>query len=520
MPGTSYSRYDVVVVGGGHNALTAAAYLARAGLSVLVLERLGWAGGAAVNAVPFEGWSCRFSRYADRLSLLPQRIADDLGLRLRTVPAPSASYAPVLREGRHRGLLVERPEGKATRASFAELTGSNREYDAWCTFWSEVAALARAVAPTLLEPLPLEKQVAAGIDEATWRDFVTTPLGHVLERRFSDDTVRGLVAAGAMAGDPVALDSPALSQNRAFLYRSLGEARYPVGGMGAVSEALARAASEAGAEIRTGAGVSAVRPGDDEVEVDVDLPEGRTTITGRFVLANVAPWILHILLGEPDDPDTKPHGSRLTVDLLVTRLPRLRSGVDPAVAFGGVLHLNQGYAALASAHADAARGLLPRHPPGEVHCASLADPSAVTDAPRGTHTLTWTGHHAPAHLFDTDHDRRREEAVRLALGALEEHLAEPLDAVLARDPHGRPCVDARTPHDVERELALPGGHPTHGDLDWPWAGNRARLDTPDQAWGVATGLPRVLLAGAGARRGGGVSGIAGHNAAQAVLASR
>jgi len=86
----------------------------------------------------------------------------------------------------------------------------------------------------------------------------------------------------------------------------------------------------------------------------------------------------------------------------------------------------------------------------------------------------------------------------------------------------RAAVDetVRTPLDVEADLAMPGGHPHHGDLDWPWANNRARLDTPDQRWGVPTGLPRVFLAGAGARRGGGVSGVAGHNAAQAVLEAR
>ena len=110
--------------------------------------------------------------------------------------------------------------------------------------------------------------------------------------------------------------------------------------------------------------------------------------------------------------------------------------------------------------------------------------------------------------------------MRRAIAALDEHLVDPIESVLARDAQGNPCLEAQIPQDVEAELAMPGGHVHHGHLDWPWANNRARLDTPDQQWGVPTGLPRVFLAGAGARRGGAVSGVAGHNAAQAVLASR
>ena len=91
---------------------------------------------------------------------------------------------------------------------------------------------------------------------------------------------------------------------------------------------------------------------------------------------------------------------------------------------------------------------------------------------------------------------------------------------VATDAAGRPCIEAMIPQDVEADLAMPGGHIFHGDLDWPWASNRARLETPAQQWGVQTDLASVLVCGSGARRGGAVSGLGGHNAAQAVLASR
>ena len=176
-PHAAFGRYDVAIVGAGHNGLVAAAYLARAGLSVLVLERLDRVGGATVTTQPFAGRPAQVSRYADLVSLMPTRLMTELELDVALTSRPVTSYTPCLRDGRHRGVLVENPEGKRTRTSFLELTDSSREYDTWCSFYSEVAEMARAVEPTLLEPLPWEKDLAAHVDEATWRDFVTTPLG-------------------------------------------------------------------------------------------------------------------------------------------------------------------------------------------------------------------------------------------------------------------------------------------------------------------------------------------------------
>ncbi|MGZ4454778.1 MAG: phytoene desaturase family protein [Nocardioides sp.] len=522
---TSQSKqYDVVVVGGGHNGLVSAAYLARAGLSVLVLERLDHTGGAAVSATAFPGLPARLSRYSYLVSLMPEQLVSDLGLDIRLASRTTASYTPTLRGGTPGGLLVERPEGEATRRSFAQLTGDDSAYDAWREFYADVADLAHVVAPTLLDRLPVERTIRQQVDPGIWRDFVTTPLGAVVESRFTDDTVRGVVATDALIGTFASMHDPSLIQNRCFLYHLIGngtgEWRVPVGGMGAVTDALAKAATEAGAEIITSAGVSAIRA--DDAGATVEWHDGGRdhTVEARYVLANVAPWVLRILMGEPEDPATKPQGSQLKINFLLDRLPRLRSGADPAVAFAGTLHLGEDYSQLERAYAEAAAGQVPSVMPGEVYCHSLTDPSILGDAPAGTQTLTYFGLHTPASLFETDREARKQLAVERALASLDEHLAEPIASCVATDGDGRPCIEAKVPQDVEADLAMPGGHIFHGDLDWPWASNRARLDTPAQQWGVQTDVSSVLLCGSGSRRGGAVSGLGGHHAAQAVLESR
>ena len=512
---TRRDSYDVVIVGGGHNGLTAAAYLARAGLSVAVLERLDHTGGAAVSAQAFRGFPVRLSRYSYLVSLMPESVIEDLGLDLRLISRSTASYTPVLRDGIPGGLLVERPEGPATRDSFRALTGSDAEYEAWRGFYQEIGKIAEVVAPTLTEPLPRASALRSQVDPFGWNGFIERPLGEVIRSRFRNDTVRGVVATDALIGTFASLGDPSLIQNRCFLYHLIGngtgEWRVPAGGMGAVTGALAAAAAKAGAELVTGAEVTAIREG----EVDV----AGATLRARFVLANVAPWTLRNLLGEGQDPAAKPAGAQLKINFLLTRLPGLRSGADPRTAFAGTLHLNEGFTELERAHAQAEAGQVPERLPGEVYCHSLTDPSILGDAPEGTHTLTYFGLHTPAALFDDPATRkeRKELAVQRAIASLDEHLTDPVADVVARDEYGRPCIEAKIPQDIEADLGMPGGHIFHGDLSWPWAADDETLRTPAQRWGVATGTDGVLMCGSGARRGGAVSGIGGHNAARAVL---
>ncbi|WP_353940514.1 NAD(P)-binding protein [Streptomyces sp. HUAS MG91] len=411
------TRTDAVIVGGGHNALVAAAYLARAGRTVTVLERLGATGGAAVSTRPFTGVDARLSRYSYLVSLLPKKIVRDLDLDFAVRPRTVSSYTPTVRDGRATGLLVGGGADR-TRASFARLTGTDRAYEAWNRFYATTRHAAERIFPTLTEPLPTRKELRTRVaDAAAWRLLFDEPIGVGIEEHFSDDLVRGVVLTDALIGTFADAHDPGLAQNRCFL-------------------------------------------------------------------------------------------------MLLERLPRLKdTSVDPREAFAGTFHVAEGYGQLATAHAEAAAGSLPSAPPSEIYCHSLTDPTILGPdlAARGYQTLTLFGLHTPARLFTEDNDTARAALLKATLAQLDHHLAEPLEDCLAEDAEGRPCIEAKTPLDLERELRLPGGNIFHRELSFPYA------QEGTGRWGVETAHANVLLCGAGAVRGGGVSGVPGHNAAMAVL---
>ena len=509
--------YDVVIVGGGHNGLVAAAYLAQSGLSTIVLEQQAHTGGAAISERVFPGVDARLSRYSYLVSLLPDKIVADLGLDLDLRSRAVASYTPVRRSGRELGLMVERPEGAVTRASFAALTGSDAEYDAWTSFYGAVSSLAAVLAPTLLEPLQSAATVRSRLDAALWDELVDRPLGEVVERRFADDTVRGVVATDSVIGTFARLHDESMIQNRCFLYHLIGngtgEWRVPVGGMGAVTDALAAAARRAGAALVTNASVTTVEADGVRGSVTWIGGDGERSVDCSYVLSNVAPATLAALRGQSGV--AKPEGSQLKINLLLRRLPALKSGDDPARAFAGTFHIDEDYSQLESAYQSAASGVLPPTPPSEVYCHSLTDPSILSPelVASGYHTLTVFGVHFPTRLFASDNDAVRDEATKRVLAGLDSYLAEPLADCIARDADGNPCIEAKTPYDIEASVGMPGGHIFHGDLQWPWATD----DTDVGRWGTETDVANLLLCGSGARRGGAVSGLGGHNAAMTIL---
>jgi phytoene dehydrogenase-like protein len=505
------SRYDVVVVGGGHNGLVAATYLARAGLSVLVLERSPRMGGATVSEAPFEGVDVRLSRYAYLVSLLPRWLVQDLGLRFETRRRRIASYTPV--PGSDAAVLIDTGDLARTRASLERATGDGAAFDAWQGFYDRVAAVARAVFPTMLEPLPTREQLRdrVGNDEA-WEALFERPLGELIEDAFGDDVVRGIVLTDALIGTFAGAHDRDLRQNRCFLYHVIGNGTgawdVPVGGMGALTDELVRSAAAAGAELLTGAEATAIEADGTRAEVRVNA----RAVACEDVVAACAPAVLDRLLDRP--PSSSPEGAQLKVNMLLSRFPRLRDASVPAEeAFAGTFHVNETYAQLDAAYGDALEGLVPSPVPCEIYCHSLTDPTIV-GAGVSAHTLTLFALHTPARLFEgPDGAVAGQEALDATLRSLDSVLAEPIEDCLLRTPAGELCLEAKTPLDLERELALPRGNIFHRDLAWPFAEDEAEAGR----WGTETEIANVQLGGAGARRGGGVSGIPGRNAAMAIL---
>ncbi|MDR3082803.1 MAG: FAD-dependent oxidoreductase, partial [Streptomyces sp.] len=477
------------------------------------------AGGAAVSAQAFSGLDARLSRYSYLVSLLPNKIVDDLGLRFQTRRRRIASYTPTLVDGRPTGLLVEADDAR-TRESFRELTGSDRDFDAWQQFSELTQRVARRVFPTLTGPLPSRAELERIVDDKeAWEGLFERPLGETIEARFSNDLVRGVVLTDALIGTFTHAHDESLRQNRCFLYHVIGNGtgdwNVPVGGMGALTGALADAARAAGAEILLSHDVVGIDTDGAATEVRYRSQESEGKIAAGSVLANVAPSTLARLLGEDPDPtQPTPEGAQLKVNMLLRRLPRLRDRkVDPRDAFAGTFHVAESYSQLEGAYREAEAGRMPSTPPSEIYCHSLTDPSILGPelVERGYHTLTLFGLHMPARLFADAEGTARQEALRATLAALDACLEEPITDCLAIDADGRPCIEAKTPLDLEADLGLPSGHIFHRDLSFPYGDERTGR------WGVETAHENVLLCGAGATRGGGVSGIPGHNAAMALL---
>ena len=500
----SSTKYDVVIIGGGHNGLVAATYLARAGKSVRILEANPEIGGASQSVRTFPEYDANLSRYSYLIALLPDKIVSDLGLSFECMSREVSSYTPY---GENKGLYVSRIWDALTESSFKELDPSGKEAKAWQTFYAEIAEFAEKIAPTMLQPLKSRSELKQQIDlDATWQYLIEEPIGKVITERFHNDVVRGVVLTDALIGTfASAFD---IQANICFLYHLIGngtgEWKVPKGGMGALVNELVRVATESGVEISLNS--KAIKVESTSTGVTVELENGET-VTSEYLLSNAAPGVLAKLRQRPAPKSLD--GSQIKINILLKRLPQLKSGIDPRLAFAGTFHANESFTQCESVFAEAHNGVMPQKMPIEMYCHTLTDPSILgqelQDA--GYQTLTLFGLHTPASLFDSNNDAAREAALQSALASLNDYLAEPIEDVIA-------AIEVKTPLDIEEAIALPRGNIFHKDLSMPF-----REDGTEESWGVETDDPHIFICGAGAVRGGGVSGIPGHNAAMAILSN-
>ena len=498
-------HYDVAVIGGGHNGLVAATYLAKAGKSVVILEANAEVGGATTSVRAFPEYDAMLSRYSYLISLLPDQIVSDLGLDFECISRTVSSYTPYSRNGKDSGLYVARQWDKETEDSFNELDPSGAEWAAWQDFYNEIAEFAVKIAPSMLQPLKSRSELKAEINmQEVWDYLMERPIGEVIEERFKDDLVRGVVLTDALIG--TFSSAFEMQANICFLYHLIGngtgEWKVPRGGMGALVKELVRVATTAGVEIKVNSRVKSVNTATENAKLTL---EDGTTVTSSFVLSNAAPQVLARLRGKT--PPASLEGSQMKINILLKSLPRLKSGIDPRLAFAGTFHAQESFAQCESTYLQAKGGAVPEMLPIEMYCHTLTDPSILSAdlQAQGYHTLTLFGLHTPAALFDTDNEGAKAAALKAALASLNQYLVEPLENVIA-------AIEVKSPLDIEGDVGLPRGNIFHKDLSFPF-----REDSQQTRWGVETDDPRIFICGAGAIRGGGVSGIPGHNAAMAVL---
>ena len=519
------SRYDVVILGAGHNGLVAAAYLARAGLSVLLLEKNDYIGGATTSQRVFPDYDAWLSRYSYLVSLLPEKIIHDLGLNLELRRRASASFTPYVRDGHHDGLLLSNVSEEMSRQSMFDLTGNYTEYEQMKKFYNLARVFAEHAWDTMLEPLVAKEEFRRRFDvddvsREAWRSLTEEPLGIAIERYLQNELVRGLVFTDAKIGVMTHPHDPSLVQNRCFLYHLIGnktgEWKVPVGGMGAVARELEKAARKAGAEFLTGVDLRVLDVKGKNRGVEFEADGGLRTVEAQYLLVNFGRNVLARFVGKLYQPDATDEGSVFKINMLLRRLPKLKAPrYASAEAFCGTFHSDEGYEQMNVSYDQAREGRLPGKTPCEVYCHTLTDGSILAPElhKQGFHTMTLFGLDAPWSLFARDNRTMRKLAQEKFIESINQWLEEPLEDCLAVARDGTLCIESKSPVDIEDALGMYHGNIFQDAPSFPFAETRRQAGT----WGVEMEYENVFLCGSSAQRGGAVSGIPGHNAAMKVL---
>jgi phytoene dehydrogenase-like protein len=521
--------YDAIVVGAGHNGLTAAAYLARAGLRTLAVERRGVVGGCCVTEEIVPG--CRASTTSYIASMLRPEVIRDLRLRqhgLRMVRCEP-------------GLQLAFPDGEIlpwwssadrTAAEIARLSPSDAR--AFLALDARLKRLARYLQPYFLEPPPdvhargirraralvrlgrrLRRITGGEVAELT--RLLAGSVRDLVDRRFQSEQVKTLFAANNVYGMHGSPSRPGSAIGLLFHSLAGGEHRaqgfygHVIGGMGAVSDAIAGAARGFGAEIKTGASVEAVDIRDGRAR-GVVLEDG-TEIAARVVLSNADPKRTFLGLvdkGElPDDFRGEVAGIRMDgpcakVNLVLDEEPRLAAmpeNADPGRRAMFTLLPSSSFAD--RCYEIALRGEIPERLWVDCVVASNVDP---TLAPARRHVVTCFVQYVPYRLRDGSWDDKRELLGDRVLATISEYAPNVPRSVVARH--------VLTPLDLERTYGLTEGNIFHGDLSI----DQLFFMRPVPGWaGYRTPVNGLYLCGAGAHPGGGVTGAPGRNAAGVVL---
>ncbi|MEI8282963.1 MAG: FAD-dependent oxidoreductase, partial [Armatimonadota bacterium] len=422
------------------------------------------------------------------------------------------------------GLVISNVDQSRSQQSMREMTVNDEAWNSYQKLMELESAIAQKAWPTLLQPLKsraeFQSQMTTDQEREAWRSFIEEPLGKVIEKYAEHDALRGLLMTDGKIGVFSHPHDPSLLQNRCFLYHIIGngdgEWRVPVGGMRSLVNSLVDTCEAAKVEFLTAATVNHVELGPDSHNITFEHEGKNRAVQAENVLVNAGPKTFAKIMGEAWHPITTDEGSVIKINMLLKRLPKVKAkGVSSEEAFAGSFHIDEGYQQMIASYDAAKEGTIPNPAPGEMYCHTLTDPSILSPElqANGFQTLTLFGLDMPYRLFETDHDIRKEQVKQLYLAGLDRICDESFVDCLALDRDGNPCIEIKTPQDLEREVDLDQGNIFHNTLSWPFADQNEDIGT----WGVETQFPRLYRAGSSALRGGAVSGIPGHNAAMCIL---
>ena len=542
------ATYDAIVLGGGHNGLVAAAYLAKAGRRVVVLERRHILGGAAVTEEIIPGF--KFSRASYVYSLFRPHIVRDLDLHsrgLRLLPRVPSSWTPTPLPGGPSLTLGAGPE--ADTAAIAAF--SARDAEAWGPYNAMLERYAACFLPLLDRPPPdlaalldsrtplaerwaalrdaavaIKSVAALGPELLSFLEFLTAPASKTLDAWFESDILKATLATDAIIG---AMAPPSAPQTSYVLLHHVmcGAWANVEGGMGALSGAIASAAADAGAELRVSSPVRRILvagASPSSVVTGVEMEDG-SVIHAPVVVSTAPPRTTFLRLLGDGNPGALPPAftshiaatdvasASCKINIALSALPSFLCSPNPPgdgpppPHLRGTIHFETHSAVIEEAYRDAAAGRPSRRPVIEMTLPTVLD---STLAPPGQHVALLFVQYAPYALAGGatwDDPAVRGAFVESVLAVIEAHAPGFRASIIG--------MDVLTPPDLERVFGLPGGNIFHAamgldQLFWlrPMAGS-ARYATPVRG---------LYLGGAGAHPGGGVMGAPGHNCAMRVLA--
>ena len=504
--------HDAVVIGAGHNGLVSAAYLARAGLSTLVVERTDRLGGACVTEELFPGFRMSTASYATSL-LLPE-IVEELGLDLDIRLKDPKVFHP-FEDG---GGLVMWNDPQRCHEEMARV--SKHDADAYPAFVELFEEAARRLRPLLSYPAT-RKQVRRAFRvsevEDLFRKTVVASIAEVVETYFESEIVQGLMASQGIIGSAAGPRTPGTAY--VYLHHAFGQATsrpgawgFVRGGQGAIAEELARVVRAAGGDIRTGVEVHRIRLDGRRRAAGIVLDSGEE-IEARAVLSNADPKRTAAFAPEGSLPpefvqdiDLLPVGGTVVkVNCALSGLPRFRgmSENGPGPEHSGTITVSPSIGYLERACRAAAAG----HPADAFFCEAWIQTATEPElAPDGKHTLSVFAMYAPYELAEGTWESRRDEIGDAVLATLERYapgLTELVEDRLVLGP----------PH-LEERFGLTGGNIFHGEILPDWLFDR-RPASPWHRYRLP--IPGYYMCGSGAHPGGGVCGAPGRNAARAVL---